>query len=192
MVAVIAGSTAYLGAWQASAFIRQDFAGTALVLADRLNRTLSIRYADVRSFARLEPLQPLWQSQGGALRDVLEQLQSSYPDFSWIGFARPDGTVAAATGGMLESASVEARPWFTMRCVVRRSKTCMRSQLLARLLDPKPSGEPFRFVDIAFPVYDTEGRIIGVLCAHPELGIRERAATVDARRQSIRRAAPSS
>ena len=37
--------------------------------------------------------------------------------------------------------------------------------LLAKLL-PNPSGEPLQFVDISFPLKDSDGQIQGVLAAH--------------------------
>jgi len=126
IVAVIAGATGYLSARQADAFVRQDLAGTARVMSDQLDRTLSTRYREVRILASLEPLQPLWHTDAAQLRAVLEQLQLSYPDYSWIGFADLNGNVRAATGGMLEGASVKARPGSRTRCSARRSRTCTK------------------------------------------------------------------
>ena len=67
--------------------IRQDLAATAQVLADQLNRTLAARYHEVGNLAKLEPLRPVWQGEPAAMRGVLENLQSSYLEYSWIGFA---------------------------------------------------------------------------------------------------------
>jgi diguanylate cyclase (GGDEF)-like protein len=166
IVAVIAGATGYLSARQADAFVRQDLAGTARVMSDQLDRTLSTRYREVRILASLEPLQPLWHTDAAQLRAVLEQLQLSYPDYSWIGFADLNGNVRAATGGMLEGASVKARPWFKNALLGPTVEDVHEAELLEKLLGPRRSGEPFRFVDVAFPVRDAVGRITGVLGAH--------------------------
>ena len=34
------------------------------------------------------------------IRQVLESLQKTFPDYAWIGLANPDGTVYAATQGL--------------------------------------------------------------------------------------------
>lgn len=166
VVAVIAAGTAWLSYGQTSAFIRQDLAATARVLADRLNRSLFSRYREVRIFAELAPLKPLWHGKPAALRAVLDQLQESYSEYSWIGFAGTDGTVLAGTQGMLEGSSVAARPWFLNGLGGSAVEDVHEAQLLSKLLGPGPSGEPFRFVDLAFPVRGSDGEVLGVLCAH--------------------------
>src|SRR4051794_23627093 len=112
IVAVLAFTTSHLSARQAEAFVRQDLAGTAQVMADQLHQALSSRYRDMRLLSAIEPLHPLWGADAKQLRPALEHLQASYPEYAWIGFADPDGKVHAATGGLLEGASVKARPWF--------------------------------------------------------------------------------
>jgi diguanylate cyclase (GGDEF)-like protein len=166
VVAAMAAATAWFGAQQASTLIRRDLASTAEALARQLNRTLLDRYREVRIFAGLRPLQPLWQNDPAALRTALEQLQESYADYSWIGFAAPDGIVLASTQGLLEGASVGKRPWFTKGLEGPTLEDVHEAQLLAKLLGPRPSGEPFRFVDIAFPVRSETGNLLGVLGAH--------------------------
>src|SRR5262249_21285313 len=146
--------------------IRDDLAATARVFTDQLNATLSSRYYELRALSRLNALQPVWQGDPKALREALEELQSNYSDYSWIGFADTKGDVVAATGGLLEGASVAARPWFKNGLEGPAVEDVHEAVLLAKLLDARPAGEPFRFVDIAFPVRDAGGRTIGVLCAH--------------------------
>src|SRR5262249_23188819 len=96
----------------------------------------------------------------------LDELQASYPNYSWIGFADNDGKVVSATKGMLEGVSVASRPWFQNALLGPTVEDVHDARLLEKLLVPKASGEPFRFVDVAFPVYDSDGRRLGVLGAH--------------------------
>ena len=166
LVASTAATTGYLGARHMSGLIRQDLSATAQVLADQLNRSLAARYHEVSNLSRLAPLQPLWQGDPAALREVLENLQSGYSDYSWIGFADPTGKVVAATGGLLEQASVAQRPWFKSGLLGPTVGDVHEAALLAKLLTPQASGEPFRFVDVAFPVQNSAGETIGVLGAH--------------------------
>ena len=81
-------------------------------MADRLDQDMAERLREVRNVGALEPLQPHWLENTGSLRNVLETMQMTLPDYAWIGFADRDGRVRAATGGILEGASLSQRPWF--------------------------------------------------------------------------------
>jgi len=98
------------------------------------------------------------------MRVVLDELQSSVPNYAWIGMARPDGTVVAATHGMLEGQSVAERPWFKEGSLHPYSADYHPPVLLAKTLPTQ--AEPWRFVDLATPVHDGQGRFIGVLGIH--------------------------
>ena len=165
-VASTAAFVGSLGAHKMSSMIQRDLASTAQVLADQLNRALAARYREIQIVSRLQPLQPLWHGRPAELRNVLEELQASYPNYSWIGFADNDGKVVSATNGLLEGVSVASRPWFQNGLLGPTVEDVRDAHLLAKLLGPRETGEPFRFVDIAFPVFDAEGRRLGVLCAH--------------------------
>ena len=135
-------------------------------MADRLDYRMFERYREIRNIANLPPLQDIWTSDPGAVRTVLEQLQDTYPDYSWIGYAHLDGTVVAATNGHLEGVSVAERPWFMDGSVGPSVKDVHEAKLLANILGPGPDNQPFRFVDVAVPVRDGSGTIVGVLGAH--------------------------
>ena len=163
VTSVVAG---IVSARQMAGMIKQELAWTSQVFADQLSTTLSTRYHEVGTISRLEPLRTLWRGNPDRLRVVLEELQNSYAEYSWIGFADADGKVVAATKGMLEGMSVAARPWFQNGLRSATVEDVHDAKLLAQLLGPQPSGEPFRFVDVAFPIHDDAGRTIGVLGAH--------------------------
>ena len=114
----------------------------------------------------MPPLKDIWAGDPAVIRQVLEQLRTSYPDYAWIGYATPDGTVHAATQGMLEGQSVRERPWFQDGLKGPAVGDVHEAKLLATLLGPAPNNEPFRFVDVAAPVRDETGRVIGVVGAH--------------------------
>jgi diguanylate cyclase (GGDEF)-like protein len=61
---------------------------------------------------------------------------------------------------------VAERPWFQAGRTKPFIGDVHEAALLANLLQPKPSREPFRFVDIAYPVHDRRGIVIGVIGAH--------------------------
>lgn len=146
--------------------IKSDMAATAGGLADRLESDLLERYTDIRQLSQMQPLNSVWEASPSLIRTVLDQLQIALPSYAWIGFARPDGTVVAATRGMLEDASVAARPWFTEGLKGPFLGDVHEAVLLSKLLDNTTTGEPRRFVDVAFPVYSGDRRLLGVLGAH--------------------------
>jgi diguanylate cyclase (GGDEF)-like protein len=135
-------------------------------MSDRLEGRMAERYREITNLASLAPLIPLWKGTPTQIRQMLDQLAQSHADYTWIGFATTDGTIRAATGGLLENVSVAERPWFTAGLKGPTVQDVHDARLLAGLLEPNPSGEPVRFVDIAAPVFDEEGALVGVLGAH--------------------------
>lgn len=159
-------SAAWLGRSIVSTMVRGELAELAAVMATRLDRGMFERYREIGTIAGLDVLRPVWDRDPDALRDVLDRMQQSYPDYAWIGFARVDGTVVAATKGMLEGQSVAQRPWFIAGQQKPFAGDVHEAVMLAKLLGPRTDTEPFRFVDVAYPVRNATGDVIGVLGAH--------------------------
>lgn len=162
----VALASARLGRQEVTARIQQEMADTAQALADRLDTDMFERYREIKILSGMRPLEQVWEGDPALLRSVLDQLRASMRHFAWIGFALPDGTVRAATHGMLEGASVAQRPWFKDGLSGATVGDVHEAVLLAKLLQAAPSNEPDRFVDISFPVRDAKGELIGVLGAH--------------------------
>ncbi len=162
---VVALASARLGKQEVTARIQQEMANTAQTLADRLDSDMFERYREIKILSGMRPLERVWEGDPALLRSVLDQLQTSMQHFAWIGFALPDGTVRAATQGMLEGASVAQRPWFRDGLSGAAVGDVHEAVLLAKLLQATPSNAPSRVVDISFPVRDAKGELIGVLGA---------------------------
>lgn len=157
---------AWVGREKASELIGIELAERSVELADALDRGMFERYREIGIMADLEPLRGSWEGDPALLRRTLERLQQSYPEYAWIGFADTDGRVHAATRGMLEGQSVVQRPWFIDGLKQPFIGDVHEALLLAKLLGPRSDSEPFRFVDVAHPVHDASGRLLGVLGAH--------------------------
>lgn len=95
----------------------------------------------------------------------LERLQHSYPYYSWIGLATPDGQVRAATSGHLVGQSVAKRPWFIQGQERVYVGDVHEALLLSKLLHVQ-GASTLRFIDFAAPVLDGEGRVRAVLASH--------------------------
>jgi diguanylate cyclase (GGDEF)-like protein/PAS domain S-box-containing protein len=133
-------------------------------MADRLAQNIFERYREIQIISELKPLRdpqtPLAERQA-----LLEKLQNTYPDYSWIGLTDPQGIVQVSTRQLLVGNSVAHRPWFIKGQRQPYLGDVHNAVLFAKLL-PNPTQEPVRFVDIAAPVLDERGRLRGVLGAH--------------------------
>jgi diguanylate cyclase (GGDEF)-like protein len=158
--------TANIARQQATARVETSMTTLANVMASRLDVYMDERFRDIRDLAAFEAMRDVWVSDADNIRTVLTEVQASLPAYTWIGFASADGTVRAATGGMLEGASVAERPWFQHGLVAPTVEDVHDAKLLAGLLGDSPNGEPFRFVDVAVPVNGPDGQLVGVLGAH--------------------------
>ncbi|SDF05466.1 sensor domain-containing diguanylate cyclase [Thalassobaculum litoreum] len=132
-------------------------------MADRLSREMAVRIAEVNVLAGLPALgdvQDVTQT-----RSVIEHLQTSVPEFSWIGVLDTGGTVVAATDRVLEGVNISHRPVFIEGIKERFVGDVHDAVLLASLIE-NPTGEPMKFVDIAMPIYGPDGETAGVLATH--------------------------
>ena len=122
------------------------------------------RYREIQIVTTLESIRdpdaPITQK-----RRILEKLQTTYPDYAWIGLTNPKGQVIASTKSILEGKDVSARPWFHKAPTQPYVGDVHEAVLLAKLL-PNPTKEPLRFVDVAAAVTDDKGAFQGVLGAH--------------------------
>lgn len=165
-IAVAAFGAALIARGEAIRENRWDLTLIARSMAQRLDQTMFDRFREVRNVADMELLKPVWTRNPDSIRETLDQLQSSLPQYAWIGFASVDGTVVAATRGMLEGASVAERPWFVSGLKGPTAEDVHLAKLLDHLLRTSPDEAPFRFVDVAMPVTDESGKLAGVLGAH--------------------------
>ncbi|WP_419953776.1 diguanylate cyclase [Methylobacterium sp.] len=166
IVAAVTLGSALLARAQATDMAENALLQVARSVADRLDQDMAERLREIRNVAALDPLQPHWMENTGSLRNVLQSMQKTFPDYAWIGFADETGKVRAATGGILEGANVGQRPWFIDGIKGAAAEDVHLAALLQTLLRPNADGTPFRFVDLASPVIDASGRTIGVLGSH--------------------------
>ncbi|WP_244480551.1 sensor domain-containing diguanylate cyclase [Methylobacterium sp. Leaf399] len=168
-LAIVGATTigsALLARGQATDMAQGNLLQVARSVADRLDQDMAERLREIRNVAALEPLQPHWMESTGSLRKVLDRMQETLPDYAWIGFADREGRVRAATGGVLEGANVGQRPWFKNGIRQAAVEDVHFASLLQTLLTPNADGTPFRFVDLAVPIGDASGQVVGVLGVH--------------------------
>jgi HAMP domain-containing protein len=139
--------------------ISSRLAGRATAAADQLAQRLHELWLDVSGLSSV-PFDDLDRTRGDLT--LLSRLGSR---FTWIGVTDVEGKVLVSSQRMLEGASVAQRPWFRQGMEGPVAVDVHEAQLLAKLL-PNPASEPFRFIDLAAPVKDADGRVRGVVGAH--------------------------
>lgn len=145
-----------------------DMIGTSLAetgyqMADKLDRSMAARVKEVQLLQGVHALTA--QMEPSRMRELIEQLQASYDVASWIGVTNAEGEVVAATDGLLEGKSIAHRPVFTNARQALWVGDVHEAVMLAQLL-PSPGGEDIKFVDVAAPLHDEDGRFMGVLAVH--------------------------
>ncbi|WKB53284.1 sensor domain-containing diguanylate cyclase [Eleftheria terrae] len=146
---------------QAERHAAQSLTQVAWQMRDQLDRGMAARYKDMLLLAGQETL--VESADPAAIRALLERVKLNFPDYAWLGYCRPDGTVVAALSGLLEGQNVSARPWFSGAGKGPYVGDVHPAVLLEKLL-PRQQ-EPWRFVDIAVPVR-RGGEVQAILGAH--------------------------
>lgn len=171
LIAILVFATTLLLSWVASresaqqmeANIGNAASEAAYQMVDKLDRSMDARIKEVKLLLGIQAFTN--GTDISLLREQLELLQSNHNVVSWIGFTDTEGTVQAATGGILEGHSIAQRPVFLEGSQALWIGDVHEAVLLAQLL-PNPSGEALKFVDIATPVYDRAEELQGVLAVH--------------------------
>src|SRR5471030_638570 len=141
-------------------------------MRDSLNRAVQKAGGDVLLLSELPQVRDA--SGPAEVRQLLENLQNTFPDYAWIGLTNPDGSIYAGTQGLLEGVDVSARPWFKGGQQQLYAGDYHPATLLGKQLPP--SADPWRFVDVAAPVHRSNGSYRGVLCVHMSWGWARRLA----------------
>lgn len=144
--------------------IGNSLAELALQTSDKLDRGMFERYREVRLLAQRRDL----IASGTPIDDkrrILDERQETFAYYAWIGMTDMHGKVVVATHKMLEGSDVSHRPWFSNALQGNFLGDVHEAVLLAKLL-PALDNEPKRFVDVAFPYSDRDGKLLGVLGAH--------------------------
>lgn len=136
----------------------------AFQAAHNLDRGMYERYVDILTLSNSEIIKdPL--SSNDKKRGHIEFLQKYFDEYSWIGLTDLNGNVIASTQKILEGVNVSKRPWFQGGIKETFVGDVHEAVLLAKLLT-NPSTDPLRFVDVATPVTNKQGKVIGTIGAH--------------------------
>lgn len=135
-------------------------------MRDTMDRGIHERFNDIHLLATIEPNIDTRKPDG--LRKLFDDLKASQPHYAWIGKAGPDGKVLVATGGLLEGFDVSERPWFKAAQLSSFAGDYHPAVLLEKKLPQR--SEPWRFIDVAMPLLDSNEHLRGVIGAHLSWG----------------------
>jgi signal transduction histidine kinase len=123
-------------------------------LSSDLGQALASRLGAVRA-ARFKLGDIAAANQRRSLSDVFDELLSVYPELDWLAVADSNGVIVRAVRGLPAGTSVASRDWFTAG---------LRGPWLGVIEAP---GQPDALQgDLAAPLQDKSGRVIGVIAAH--------------------------
>lgn len=97
----------------------------------------------------------------GAMRAIINDLRSTYPELEWIGFADTTGRIVAAADGRWEDTAAGDHAWFA-----HGRTAAWLGEERAAPTDERAPADAGRVIDIAVPVRDAQGRALGVMDAH--------------------------
>lgn len=132
-------------------------------MQDKLDRGLFERIREINNMAGILASgeeRPATQ----VVRPWLEQMQTTLPDYVWIGVADANGKVTTASGGILEGSSVAQESWFKAGLKGAVFGDVHGAGSLAAQLAAARDGEATRLIAVAAPV-NVKGRIEGVVGA---------------------------
>lgn len=145
--------------------IGQRLADLALQTTDKLDRGMYERFREVQLMADRNEIGDPAVSPADKQK-ILDRMQQTYRYYAWIGIANMDGRIVAASNGVLQGADISKRPWYPNALRGVHIDDVHEAKLLAKLLPADGSGEPVRFVDVAFPFLNPDRSVGGVLAAH--------------------------
>jgi signal transduction histidine kinase len=101
----------------------------------------------------------------GGLGEVFAELVSAYPDLDWIAIADPSGVIVAANGTLAQGSVVGSTPWFNAGLHGPWLGKIGGVRQTGGAAQTAPAADASSLGDMAAPVEDKTGRIVGVVAA---------------------------
>jgi signal transduction histidine kinase len=124
-------------------------------LSSDLGQALASRLGAVRA-ARFKLGDIAAANQRRSLSDVFDELLSVYPELDWVAVADSNGVIVRSARALPAGTSVASRDWFTAG---------LRGPWLGVIEAPGQPDDALQG-DLAAPLQDKSGRVIGVIAAH--------------------------
>lgn len=163
---LLAGVLDRLASQEVRRLTSQNLENISLQLARELAEGMNDFSREVQTQAQATRLRNP-ESDTATMRAVLDKFVAIHPDIAFIGVLDAEtGTVLAANRGIFEGGSAKGRPVYEEGRKGLFLGDVHDAVRLAELLPKPASGDPLRFLDVAVPIADKEGKIYRVLAAH--------------------------
>jgi diguanylate cyclase (GGDEF)-like protein len=160
----IAFGAAYVGRQEAARLISREMTQSSETASDRMDRYFYGVYHRVRSYTNFDLIRSAISTDPKKLRPAFDRLNASFADFTWLAFVNKEGVVVVASDGLRENEVVTEQSWFLRG---------LQGPAIEDAPDLDAIEEAIRlgkdvavsFVKFAFPVYNYNNELAGVLVA---------------------------
>ena len=141
-----------------------SFENLAFQVGDKLDRSIDAHTRALQFTATLAPFRTPG-TPSAQLHPALDALLDASPDCAWVAFADTQGTVVSAAPTFFEGSDASTRTWFR---AAQHQPYVGGPHEFPELTREFPSGAETnpRFLDLAVPVTNPNGKFLGVLVAH--------------------------
>lgn len=160
IAALMAQTTSERSRRQLEKEIGRSLAELAHQMVDKLDTDMWARANQVSVLSKIRAVR-----DPAVAQKVVDELKAKDPTVAWVGVMDFAGIIVAASDGILLGVNASARPIFVEGMKGLFIGDVHDAVLLAKKL-PNPSGEPMKFVDVAAPLSDEQGNIVGTLASH--------------------------
>ncbi len=160
----IAFAAAYVGRQEATRFITREMTQISETASDRMDRYFYGVYHRVRSYTNFDVIRSAVSTDPKKLRPAFDRLNSSFADFTWLAFVNKEGVVVVASDGLRENELVTEQAWFLKGL---QGPAIEDAPDLDAIEEAVMNGRDIAisFLKFAFPVYNYNNELAGVLVA---------------------------
>ena len=160
----IAFGAAYVGRQEATRFITREMTQISETASDRMDRYFYGVYHRVRSYTNFDVIRSAVSTDPKKLRPAFDRLNSSFADFTWLAFVNKEGVVVVASDGLRENELVTEQAWFLKGL---QGPAIEDAPDLDAIEEAVMNGRDIAisFLKFAFPVYNYNNELAGVLVA---------------------------
>ncbi|MBU6954481.1 diguanylate cyclase domain-containing protein [Hahella sp. HN01] len=163
--AVVSAIVDYEASHRLQKELDRQFIGAASQLAEDLDRGIYARLRDIINVSSLPTMRHLREGQEEERRNILEALKRTQEYYAWIGFTDENGDVLQATNGLMEGLNVASQSWW-LGGEAGPYVGDIRSLRQDAINNPGFTTKLSNFIEIAAPVRNGQGLVIGVLGAY--------------------------
>jgi diguanylate cyclase (GGDEF)-like protein len=160
----IAFGAAYVGRQETSRLISREMIQISETASDRIDRYFYGVYHRVRSYTNFDLIRSAVSTDPRKLRPNFDRLNAAFADFTWLAFVNKEGVVVVASDGFRENEVVAEEGWFLRGL---QGPAIEDSPDLDAIEEAIRVGKDVSvsFVKFAFPVYNYDNELAGVLVA---------------------------